>query len=131
MKKSPFLGFALAVLLTFTLAGAVLAQDGDPEEPTDTTTAVVDGTIVAVDPVAGCCQPLMDLGKGPAALGRTAVAELGMEHHLPCGHPSALVLAFGADAVGRQERAGASGRHLGQLPALSQQPGCRRQIRLG
>jgi hypothetical protein len=53
MKKSLFLGFVLALLLIFTLAGAVLAQGEDPEEPTDTTTAVVDGTIVDVDPEAG------------------------------------------------------------------------------
>ena len=56
--------------------------------------APVQTNAVAVHPVAGRGQPLVNLGVGPSALGRTAIPELGVEHDRSLGHPLALVLAL-------------------------------------
>ena len=54
----------------------------------------VQADTIAVYPVSGRGQPLVDLAIGPLALCRAAISDLGMEHDKSLGHPPAFVFTL-------------------------------------
>jgi hypothetical protein len=81
----------------------------------------VEADAVAVDPVAGAVELLVDLGVGAAALLEVAKADVGVQHHPALGGARPLVLGLRGDPVGLEERRGADPVLACERPALGHQ----------